>query len=95
VTKLKGEKKYEKVGAVGYCFGGAMCIRLGSTDLFDSIVIAHPGRSNIEQVRAIKVNVIESRSIRHYLLRLFSIGPSFVGVCGRRHVIWTAVPQGM
>ena len=38
-----------------YCFGGAIATRLGSTDLFDSIVIAHPGGITAEQIKAIKV----------------------------------------
>ncbi|KAI0345740.1 dienelactone hydrolase endo-1-3,1,4-beta-D-glucanase [Trametopsis cervina] len=55
VKKLKEEKKYAKIGAVGYCFGGSVAIRLGSSDLFDAIVIAHPGGNSIEQIKAIKV----------------------------------------
>lgn len=31
-----------------------MAVRLGSTDLFDSLVIAHPGNPTIEQIKAIK-----------------------------------------
>ncbi|KAI0345739.1 dienelactone hydrolase endo-1-3,1,4-beta-D-glucanase [Trametopsis cervina] len=55
VKKLKEEKKYTKIGAVGYCFGGAMAVRLGSAGLFDAIVIAHPGRVTLAEVEAIKV----------------------------------------
>ncbi|KAG6908492.1 hypothetical protein DXG01_004426 [Tephrocybe rancida] len=39
VNAVKEEKKYEKIGAVGYCFGGSTLARLGGTDLFQSIVI--------------------------------------------------------
>ncbi|TFK34078.1 dienelactone hydrolase endo-1,3,1,4-beta-D-glucanase [Crucibulum laeve] len=55
ITKLKSEKSYAKVGAVGYCFGGTAAVRLGSTDLIDCIVICHPGRFNLTLVNSIKV----------------------------------------
>ncbi|KAH9080606.1 dienelactone hydrolase endo-1-3,1,4-beta-D-glucanase [Lactarius deliciosus] len=55
IKKVKSEKGYERIGAVGYCFGGAMAVRLGSTDLVNTIVIAHPAASKPAQVRAIKV----------------------------------------
>jgi len=55
VSKIKDEKKYEKIGAVGYCFGGSCAIRLGSKGLVDSLVIAHPGGVTAEQVKAIKI----------------------------------------
>ncbi|KIM36570.1 hypothetical protein M413DRAFT_449107 [Hebeloma cylindrosporum] len=54
---LKEKKQYEKIGAVGYCFGGATSVRLGSTDLVDSIIIAHPGTFTLDQAKAIKVPV--------------------------------------
>ena len=38
-----------------YCFGGASCVRLGGTDLVNSVVICHPGPFTIDQVKAIKV----------------------------------------
>ncbi|KAF4623970.1 hypothetical protein D9613_002402 [Agrocybe pediades] len=52
---IKEKKKYEKIGSVGYCFGGSTCVRIGSTGLVDSLVIAHPGGFKIEQVKAINV----------------------------------------
>ncbi|KAF4621841.1 hypothetical protein D9613_012100 [Agrocybe pediades] len=55
IALLKEKKKYEKIGAVGYCFGGATCVRFGSTGLVDSVVIAHPGRFTLDEVKAIKV----------------------------------------
>jgi len=55
INKIKSEKGYERVGAVGYCFGGAMAGRLGSTDLVNTIVIAHPAPLKPAQIRAIKV----------------------------------------
>ena len=38
-----------------YCFGGSSCVRLGGTDLVNSVVICHPGTFTIDQVKAIKV----------------------------------------
>jgi len=55
INKVKSEKGYEKIGAVGYCFGGSMAARLGSTDLVNTIVIAHPGNLKPAWIRAIKV----------------------------------------
>ncbi|KAH9480067.1 Protein AIM2 [Psilocybe cubensis] len=52
---LKEKKGYEKIGTVGYCFGGATCVRIGGSGLVDSVVVAHPGPFSISQVRAIKV----------------------------------------
>ncbi|KAJ3537749.1 hypothetical protein NMY22_g5464 [Coprinellus aureogranulatus] len=52
---LREKKKYESFGAVGYCFGGTTAIRLASTDLVKTVVIAQPGPFSLEQVRAIKV----------------------------------------
>ncbi|GJE91791.1 dienelactone hydrolase family protein [Phanerochaete sordida] len=54
VTKIRKEKGYTRVGAAGYCLGGTIAIRLGATDLFDSLVILHPGNTTIEQIKAIK-----------------------------------------
>jgi len=55
IEAIQAEYKYQKLGAVGYCFGGVVAIRLGATSLVDSIVIAHPGRFTLDQAKAIKV----------------------------------------
>lgn len=55
IALIKEKKGYAKIGTVGYCFGGTMCIRLGGTDLVNSVIIAHPGPFNLDQVKAIKV----------------------------------------
>jgi dienelactone hydrolase len=55
IKKIKSEKGYERIGAIGYCFGGAMTGRLGSTDFVNSVVIAHPSNLTQGQIRAIKV----------------------------------------
>ncbi|KAJ6584930.1 dienelactone hydrolase endo-1,3,1,4-beta-D-glucanase [Mycena capillaripes] len=55
VKKLQEQKQYEKIGAIGYCFGGAIATRVGgSTDLFDSIILVHPSAPTDEQILAIK-----------------------------------------
>ncbi|KAF8478074.1 dienelactone hydrolase endo-1-3,1,4-beta-D-glucanase [Russula ochroleuca] len=55
IKKIKAEKGYERIGAVGYCFGGGMAGRLGSTDFVNTIVIAHPSNLKPADTRAIKV----------------------------------------
>ncbi|KAJ7342470.1 hypothetical protein DFH08DRAFT_782889 [Mycena albidolilacea] len=55
VKKLQKEKKYDKFGAIGYCFGGGIAGRIGATtSLFDSIVLAHPSVLPDETIKAIK-----------------------------------------
>ncbi|KAJ7109699.1 dienelactone hydrolase [Mycena crocata] len=55
VKKLQENKKYEKLGAIGYCFGGGIAIRVGaSTDLFNSIVLVHPSPPSDTDLKAIK-----------------------------------------
>jgi carboxymethylenebutenolidase len=55
IKKMREEKGYERVGAVGYCFGGYIAVRVGATDFVDTVVIAHPGGINAEHIKAIKV----------------------------------------
>ncbi|KAN0123351.1 dienelactone hydrolase endo-1-3,1,4-beta-D-glucanase [Russula decolorans] len=55
IKKIKSEKGYERIGAVGYCFGGGIAGRLGSSDFVNTIVIAHPSNLKPAQIRAIKV----------------------------------------
>ncbi|KZO96042.1 dienelactone hydrolase endo-1,3,1,4-beta-D-glucanase [Calocera viscosa TUFC12733] len=43
VETLKTEKKLDKVGAVGYCYGGSVIASLIPYHLLSSAVIAHPG----------------------------------------------------
>ncbi|KAJ7918922.1 hypothetical protein B0H13DRAFT_2433265 [Mycena leptocephala] len=55
VKKVQEEHKYEKLGAIGYCFGGGIATRVGSTStLFDSIVLVHPSPPTDNQLKAIK-----------------------------------------
>lgn len=37
-----------------YCFGGAIAVRIGSTDIFDSLVVLHPGGVNSAQIKKVK-----------------------------------------
>lgn len=56
LEKLREEKKYDSVGAVGYCYGGMICVRIAPhSTLVDSLVICHPGEITAEQVKAMKV----------------------------------------
>ncbi|TFK22945.1 dienelactone hydrolase endo-1,3,1,4-beta-D-glucanase [Coprinopsis marcescibilis] len=54
---LKEKKKYEQIGAVGYCYGGSTGIRLASTDFINAAVICHPGsmKFDIDEIRRMKV----------------------------------------
>ncbi|KAF7288579.1 DLH domain-containing protein [Mycena chlorophos] len=57
--KLQASKHYEKLGAVGYCYGGGVALILGSDhpDLFNSIVLAHPSPPTDAQILAITAPV--------------------------------------
>ncbi|KAI0056285.1 dienelactone hydrolase endo-1-3,1,4-beta-D-glucanase [Artomyces pyxidatus] len=55
IAKIKAEKGYDTIGAVGYCYGGAAAARLAGTDLVKTVVITHPSVPSDEQVKAIKV----------------------------------------
>ncbi|KAJ7073540.1 dienelactone hydrolase endo-1,3,1,4-beta-D-glucanase [Mycena belliarum] len=52
---VQKQKKYTKVGAVGYCFGGAMAVRMGARDVLQSAVVCHPAPFSTEQLKAIKI----------------------------------------
>ncbi|KAJ6595711.1 dienelactone hydrolase endo-1,3,1,4-beta-D-glucanase [Mycena vulgaris] len=52
---LRERKKYEKLGAVGYCFGGATAVRLGATDVIQSAVVCHPAPFSTDQLKTTKV----------------------------------------
>ncbi|KAF8208908.1 Alpha/Beta hydrolase protein [Mycena galopus ATCC 62051] len=56
VNKLQEKKAYDSIGAIGYCFGGAIATRVGgTTSLFNSIVLVHPSAPTDAQLKAIKV----------------------------------------
>ncbi|KAF5389172.1 hypothetical protein D9757_003523 [Collybiopsis confluens] len=55
IEALQAEKKYEKLGTVGYCFGGSMALKLAGTDLVNSAVVCHPGPMSEQDVMDIKV----------------------------------------
>ncbi|XP_006461676.1 hypothetical protein AGABI2DRAFT_193078 [Agaricus bisporus var. bisporus H97] len=50
INKIKADNKYENMGAVGYCFGGACCARLAATDAVDTVVICHPGNFSLKLI---------------------------------------------
>ncbi|KZV76148.1 dienelactone hydrolase endo-1-3,1,4-beta-D-glucanase [Peniophora sp. CONT] len=56
IEKLRAEKNYTRIGAVGYCYGGTVGVGLGkSPQLVDTLVIAHPGEIKMEDVKLMKV----------------------------------------
>ncbi|KZV76146.1 dienelactone hydrolase endo-1-3,1,4-beta-D-glucanase [Peniophora sp. CONT] len=56
IEKLRTEKSYNRLGAVGYCYGGTVAVGLGkSPQLVNTLVIAHPGWIKIEDVKLMKV----------------------------------------
>lgn len=55
IGQIKQEKGYQKLGAVGYCFGGAAAVRLGCTDLVECVVICHPGKFPVSIIDDLKV----------------------------------------
>lgn len=57
IKKVKEDHKYEFIGAVGYCFGGAAAVRLGSKSLVDGLVVCHPGPITVDEIRAITAPV--------------------------------------
>lgn len=52
IDKLKTEKKYEKLGLVGFCYGGGCVVRLASNPAVSSIVVCHPSGLKKEQIQA-------------------------------------------
>ncbi|KAF7365250.1 DLH domain-containing protein [Mycena venus] len=55
VKKLQEKKKYDNLGAIGYCFGGGIATRVGATTtLFNSIILVHPSPPTDDQLKAIK-----------------------------------------
>ncbi|KAJ7670241.1 dienelactone hydrolase endo-1-3,1,4-beta-D-glucanase [Mycena rosella] len=56
VKKLQEAKKYERIGAIGYCFGGGVATQVGASepDLFNSIILVHPSPPSDAHIKAIK-----------------------------------------
>ncbi|KIJ93855.1 hypothetical protein K443DRAFT_377479 [Laccaria amethystina LaAM-08-1] len=52
---LKEKKTYEKIGAVGYCFGGTTAARMGGTNYLNSIVVAHPAPIDDTVLKSISI----------------------------------------
>ncbi|OAX41747.1 dienelactone hydrolase endo-1-3,1,4-beta-D-glucanase [Rhizopogon vinicolor AM-OR11-026] len=53
IQRVREQRKYEKVGIVGYCFGGSLGVRLSPLNIFDSLVVCHPGAISEAEVNAI------------------------------------------
>ncbi|KAJ7686347.1 dienelactone hydrolase endo-1,3,1,4-beta-D-glucanase [Mycena rosella] len=56
VKKLQIAKKYELLGAIGYCFGGGIATQIGASkpEVFNSIILVHPFPPTDAQIKAIK-----------------------------------------
>jgi len=57
IDRIKAEKKYDTIGAVGYCYGGTACIRLAVTDIVDTVVICHPGDFSLKLIDRLVIPV--------------------------------------
>ncbi|KAI0044409.1 dienelactone hydrolase endo-1-3,1,4-beta-D-glucanase [Auriscalpium vulgare] len=57
LERLRTEKAYDRIGAVGYCWGGSMAVRAAAKSLFNTLVICHPGALGEHQIRGIQVPV--------------------------------------
>jgi hypothetical protein len=64
IRRMRNEKGYEKIGVVGYCYGGTLAILLGAspTSLVNSIVVAHPGSADLNAINAINVRHVRAIS---------------------------------
>ncbi|KAI6147336.1 hypothetical protein BKA82DRAFT_4152553 [Pisolithus tinctorius] len=55
ITAIREDKKYRKVGGVGYCYGGGAAVRLATTvDYLDSVVICHPAIISSSSIRRLR-----------------------------------------
>ena len=87
IRKLRAERKYEKIGAVGYCYGGALGIRLGAAHVLDSLVICHPTIHSADGIRDIRVPtafVCAEGALFVAFVRIYS---SDIRLLGSRHVV--------
>ncbi|KAH7884962.1 hypothetical protein F5I97DRAFT_1881233 [Phlebopus sp. FC_14] len=55
IKTLREEKKYSKIGAAGYCFGGTIAALLAPSGFLNSIVICHPGSLTEADIEAIDI----------------------------------------
>ncbi|PPQ72815.1 hypothetical protein CVT24_012891 [Panaeolus cyanescens] len=55
ILMLQNKKQYEKVGVVGYCWGGATAMRLAKGDLIRTAAMCHPAPFSEKDVKAIKI----------------------------------------
>jgi len=52
---LKSEKGFQRIGVIGYCFGGIQAIMLSGTDVVDVAVVVHPGKVSKEALEKIHI----------------------------------------
>ncbi|KAI6041374.1 dienelactone hydrolase, partial [Pisolithus marmoratus] len=56
IKAIREDRKYHKVGGVGYCYGGGVAARLATTlNYLDSVVICHPAPILINSIKKIKI----------------------------------------
>ncbi|KAG0700441.1 dienelactone hydrolase [Suillus ampliporus] len=55
IKTVREQRKYVKIGAVGYCFGGSLGVRLAPLNVLDSLVVCHPGEVSEAEVKAINI----------------------------------------
>ncbi|KAG8930105.1 hypothetical protein FRC01_003250 [Tulasnella sp. 417] len=66
IKALKEAKHYDRIGIVGYCFGGGVAIHVAATDLVDTIVIIHPSLTSREEVARIRDMWISAATREQY-----------------------------
>ncbi|KAG6822200.1 hypothetical protein H0H93_006166, partial [Arthromyces matolae] len=54
IKTIREEKNYQKIGCVGYCFGGSVAANIGTTDIVQSVAIFHPSPFTVDFAKTIK-----------------------------------------
>ncbi|UZJ56196.1 hypothetical protein CBS101457_005516 [Exobasidium rhododendri] len=54
IKALKGEKSIEKLGAVGYCYGGKFAVDFNTKGLVNATVACHPSFTNLASYKDLK-----------------------------------------
>ncbi|XVE81517.1 hypothetical protein DITRI_Ditri15bG0070800 [Diplodiscus trichospermus] len=56
IAALKSKGMYA-IGAVGFCWGGMVVVKLASSDDIQAVVVLHPGRITEDEIKKVKVPV--------------------------------------